>query len=116
MKLFFHIAAAILINAAALWLAGFLLSSFQITPNLTDLLGVALIFTALNFLVRPILKFMLMPFIIITLGLGLIAINAFMLFVLDKLSPDISIQGILTLVYATLIIGAVNFVFHIFTA
>lgn len=115
MKLALHIVIAVVINALALWITSYFLPNFFLTPNLTDLLGVALIFTALNYLVRPIFKLMLMPFIILTLGLGLLAVNAFMLYLLDMLSKDITIQGILTLVYATLIVGVLNFTFHLFT-
>lgn len=115
MRLTFHIVSAVIMNALALWITSLTLPNFYLNPKPVEILGVALIFTALNFLVRPILKFMLMPFIILTLGLGLLAVNAFMLYLLDLLSKDLSIQGVLTLVYATLIVGAVNFIFHLFT-
>lgn len=115
MKLAAHIVGAVIINAIALWVASLLLPNFHLTPVTVDVLGVAAILTLLNFLVRPILKFILMPFIIVTLGVGLLAINAFMLYLLDFFAKDLSIQGIPTLIYATLIIGVVNFVFHLFT-
>jgi putative membrane protein len=115
MKLASHIIGAVVVNALALWITSLFLPNFYLTPKLVDILGVALIFTALNYLVRPILKFMLLPFIVLTLGLGLLVINGFMLFLLDLLSKDITIQGVPTLIYATLIVGVVNFVFHLFT-
>jgi len=115
MKLIAHIIGAVMINALALWAAGALLPNFQLTPGLVGILAVAGVFTVLNFLIRPILKFVLMPFIIVTLGLGLLFINAFILYLLDFLTKDLSIQGVPTLIYATLIVGVVNFVFHLFT-
>jgi putative membrane protein len=55
------------------------------------------------------------PIIIITLGLGAILVNAVILKVLDFLSPALSIQGLLALLYATIIVSVINLVFHFMT-
>ena len=46
---------------------------------------------------------------------GLIVVNAFILYLLDILSQNLTIDGIPALIYASVIIGLVNFVFHFAT-
>jgi uncharacterized membrane protein YvlD (DUF360 family) len=52
------------------------------------------------------------PIIIITLGLGIIIINAIILYLLDYFLVQITISGLYPLIYATLIISVINLVFH----
>ena len=84
-----------------------------IQSGIRGLLLITLIFTALNIFIKPILKFILSPIIILTLGLGLLLINAVILFILDLLTEQLTIQGVLPLMLATLLISAANFVIHI---
>lgn len=69
--------------------------------------------TVLNFILKPILKLVLGPIIVLTLGLGLIIVNGLVLWTLDFLSPELTIQSIPALLWATLTIGAINFIFHV---
>ena len=73
----------------------------------------ALILTALNLLVKPLLTLLFGPVILITLGFGLIVVNVIILAALDFLSADITIETITALVVASLVIGAVSMVFNI---
>jgi len=84
-----------------------------IQSGIRGLLLITLIFTALNIFIKPILKFILSPIIILTLGLGLLLINAVILFILDLLTEQLTIQGVLPLMLATLLISAANFVIHV---
>lgn len=113
-KLLAKLFGAVLANAIAVLAAAYFVPDFQITANTRTLLQIALILTILNFFLKPLLKLFFAPFVVLTLGLGLIAINAVVLLVLDRLSESLTIQGVLPLLYATLIISFVNFVLHIF--
>jgi len=84
-----------------------------IQSGIRGLLLITLIFPALNIFIKPILKFILSPIIILTLGLGLLLINAVILFILDLLTEQLTIQGVLPLMLATLLISAANFVIHV---
>ena len=99
---------------AAIWVAAYFVSGFNVSFNFYDFIKVVIIFTALNFLIKPIIKLILSPIIIITLGLGLILVNGAILYMLDFFSENITITGLTSLFYATLIIGAVNFIIHLF--
>lgn len=115
MKLLAKIIVAIIANAVALYIAATYVPGFVLTGDLPTLAIVALVLTALNFFLKPILTLFFGPVIIITLGLGLIIVNAIILKILDILSQNLTIQTIPALVVATIIIGAVNFIFHLAT-
>ena len=74
-----HVLLRLLINAAALWVATRLVSGITYTGDGVSLFGVALVFGVLNVLIKPILFFLSFPFVIVTLGLFTLVINAVML-------------------------------------
>src|SRR3990167_1576631 len=99
-------------NVLALWLVNHFVAGFEISSNYIKFATVAGIFTAINIFIKPVLKLILSPFIIITLGFGIILINASILYFLYIYSADISISGLTSLFYATIIIGSVNFIIN----
>lgn len=99
-------------NLTAMAAAVYFVRGFEIAPTLRSFVIVAAIFTVINVFVRPIIKLILSPLIILTLGLGIIAVNAAILYLLDFFSTDINISGLVPLIYATLIISVANFIIH----
>ncbi len=76
----------ILVNGVALWVAAFVLKGIRfggdgaaLSKQLVTILVVAVIFGLINALIKPVLKFFALPFIIVTLGLFSLVINALML-------------------------------------
>jgi putative membrane protein len=68
---------------------------------------------------KPVLTLVLGPVIILTLGLGIIIVNAIILWLLpiianniDFLHGSIIIQNIPALLFATLVVSVVNFIIH----
>src|SRR5690348_5175288 len=78
-----------------------------------SLLEAALVFGLLNSLVKPILKLVTLPLAVITLRLIWFFISALMLKLTDWLISSFNIHGFLTLLWATLVIWAVNLVLDI---
>jgi len=78
-----------------------------------DLLLTALVFGLLNSLVKPILKLITLPLAVITLRLIWFFISALMLKLTDWLISSFDIHGFLTLIWATIVIWAVNLVLDI---
>jgi putative membrane protein len=68
-----------LATAAALWVAASLVPGISHTGSALALLGVAAVFGVVNTLIAPIIKLLAFPFIIMTLGLVALLINAAML-------------------------------------
>ena len=79
----------ILINAAALWVATQIVPGVTHRGPLTTLLLVALVFGLLNAFVRPILKLLTCPLILLTLGLFTFVINAIVLWLTSALSDSL---------------------------
>src|SRR4029079_3577020 len=81
----------LLINAAALWIATQIVPGVTHTGPWTSLLLVALVFGVLNAVVRPILKLLTCPLIVLTLGLFTFVINAVMLWLTSAVSESLGL-------------------------
>jgi putative membrane protein len=101
------------------WLA-FSLSVFvaaRILPavhirSLGAAIGVAAVYGVLKFLFYWVLVFLSLPFIIVTLGLFLIVINALLLWVTDKLIDGFEIDSFLHTIFASLVISLFDMIFR----
>ena len=103
-KIIFHF----LVNLIALMAAAQFVPGFSMNSNIESILILTAIFTFINLLIKPILKLIFSPFIFLSLGLFSLVINAIILKLLDIWSINVTISGIPTLVYSTLLITAVN--------
>lgn len=112
MKSLAKIIIAIIVNAAALLASAYLIPGFLLNGDIKTIGLGALILTALNYILKPILKLILGPVIIFTLGVGLLIVNVIILKILDLLSPGLTIFTIPALIYASLLIGLMNLIFH----
>lgn len=112
MRLISHFIFSFFSNLLALILAGTLIPGFIISGNLTNLAIAAAIFMLLNTYLKPLVKMILSPLIILTLGLFTLVINAGMLSLLDILSENVTINGNEPLIYGTLLITGVNILLH----
>jgi len=81
----------LLATAAALWIATQIVSGVEHTGPWTSLLLVALVFGLLNAVVRPILKLLTCPLILLTLGLFTFVINALMLWLTSAISESLGL-------------------------
>ncbi len=76
----------IVISAAALWVAVQVVPGLDFEGSVVTLLLVALILGVVNAVVKPILTVLSLPFIILTLGLFLLVVNAIALWMVVALS------------------------------
>ena len=74
--------------------------------------AVAAVYGILKFVFYWVLVFISLPFIFVTLGLFLIVINAFLLFVTDKLIQYFEIDGCLTTIIVSVVISLCDMVFR----
>ena len=91
-----------------LWVASYLLSGFKVTGGWEGYLIAGLVLVLLNLLLRPLLKLISCPLILITLGLFSIVINAIILWLTSQFTGFIVIDNLWTLLGATLIISIIN--------
>jgi putative membrane protein len=100
---------ALLINAAALWVADVLFDSMHISGFWSYFLA-ALVLGIANWIIKPILTILTFPLIIITLGLFLLVINIAMVALAEWIAPNFSIDGFWTYVGVVAILWLVNWV------
>ena len=100
---------ALLINAAALWVADVLFDSMHISGFWSYFLA-ALVLGIANWIIKPILTILTFPLIIITLGLFLLVINIAMVALAEWIAPNFSINGFWTYVGVVAILWLVNWV------
>ena len=98
----------ILGNALALYVAFLVVPGFIITGGWESYLIAGIILGLLNIIVRPIVKLISFPLIILTLGLFIIVINALMLWLVDYWFTFVTIETLTALVLATLVVSVVN--------
>jgi putative membrane protein len=107
----------LVVNAVALMVAAWLLSGITVTGgstsgNAVTLVVVAVIFGLVNAIVRPIVRFVSMPFVILTLGLLLLVINGLMLlltsWISGKIGVSFHVDGFWTAVLGALILSIVS--------
>jgi putative membrane protein len=76
----------------------------------TSLLLAAAVFGVVNAIVKPIVKLLALPVIIITVGIALFFINVLMLWLTDWIVGGIHFDGFVSLVSASVVIWLVNMV------
>ncbi|MBI2515033.1 phage holin family protein [Candidatus Wolfebacteria bacterium] len=112
MKIASRFIIAFFSNLVAFWVVNNFVSGVSIPSDFWSTTQVAAIFTFINFFLGPVFKLILGPIIFLTLGLGIILVNMILLYILDLYSATLTINGLLPLFYATLIIGLTNFLIH----
>lgn len=117
-------------NALALWLAASFVDGIALGRTEFDWVGaavpphdeqfwislvaIALVFTLVNMLVRPVVKLLSLPLIIITLGLFLLVVNALMVmltgWISEQLDLGLLVSGFWPALWAGVVIALVNWV------
>ena len=104
----------LLINAAALWAAGEAISGIDLDGDFWTILLVALVFGLVNVFIKPILKLLSFPVIILTLGLFTLIINAAMLGLTAALTDALSVENFWSAVLGAVVISVVSAVLNTF--
>ena len=82
-----------LINLGALWFTAHMVPGFVFDGGITTLLKAGVIFTLINLLLVPILKVLLLPLNLLTLGLFSWVVNVLALYVLVRLVPNLHLTS-----------------------
>jgi putative membrane protein len=92
--------------AAAFAITAWLLPGMTVSGGVVGYLWVAFLFGVINALVGTLVRILTLPFILLTLGLLLILINAGLLALTDRLSSDLTIDSFFwTAIWAAIILS-----------
>ena len=83
------------------------LPGFHVEGWVPALIG-SVVLAAINAVLKPVLFVLTLPFTILTLGLFLLVLNAFCLWLAQRLVPGFDIQGFLTTLLASIILALVG--------
>lgn len=81
----------LLATAAALWVAVELIPGIVYDGGVLGLIGVALVFGLVNAFIRPVLHLLTCPLMVLTLGLFVFVLNAFLLWLTAQLAQALGI-------------------------
>jgi putative membrane protein len=113
-----HFLVRLLINAAALWVATHFVPGIVYQGRWTSLLMVALVFGVLNASVRPLLKLLTLPLLILSLGLFTFVINALMLWltgwISERLNLGFHVAGFWPAFWGGLVVSIVSLLLSLF--
>ena len=97
----FELILTVLLQAGVVLLVARLVPGVKI-EGYKSALGVALVYGLLTWALKPLLVVVTWPLVLLTLGVFPLVINAFLLWVTDKLLSAFRIHGLASLAWATL--------------
>lgn len=100
-------------NTIALYVATWLLSGLSYGDEWWTLLLAGLVFTLVNFFLKPVLAILSIPLIIVTLGIFYLLINVFMLYLTDWIVPQFAIASFWSALFGAVIMSIVNGILHL---
>jgi|ERR1017187_2965252 putative membrane protein len=78
------------------------------------LIAVVVLLSFFNAILRPILVLFTLPFIIVTMGLGIVVINAILFLFVGRLVDGFAVAGFWPAVGGSLVVSVTNFVVNVF--
>jgi putative membrane protein len=100
--------ARLLINAAAVIIVSYFLPQLVWVNNLGSALTGGFLLGVLNALIRPVLILLTLPLTIVTLGLFLLVINGFLLWLVSAVVPGFYIHGLAGAIGGSILITIIS--------
>ena len=104
---------SIFANLIAILILTSFLPNFILKGDIVSLIEISVVFSLINLCLRPILKFLFSPLLILTFGLFSLVINASLIFLVDFLFKEVTIKGLDTLFISTIIIAVINLILNL---
>lgn len=105
---------AIIANGLAIWTASQLIPDIKFQDGFLNLFLAGLVLGIVNVFIRPILKIISFPFILLSLGLFSILINISLLYLVDYLLPSLTVGSFSAAFWGSLVISFVNYFLSFF--
>ena len=106
--------AHLAVNVAALWTAAQLVTGITWDGTVVTLLGIAVVFGVVNFLIKPIIGLLTLPLTLITLGLFALVVNALMLVLTDQFVSGYTVDGFIPALIGGVVISIVSTILNWF--
>lgn len=97
----------LLINSLTVFFGAYLLKGIEVKNYLTAI-GVAIVLAIVNVLIKPVIVVLTIPLTIISLGLFIFVINAWMLMLTGKIVEGFKVHSFISALFLGLILSVVN--------
>lgn len=99
------------VSSLGLWLAASLLGSDKISfqNRLSVIIVSGLVLAIVNTIIRPLVVFLSLPAVLLTLGIFMVVINGLMVFIAAKLYSPLEVESFGTAIIVGIVIGLTNF-------
>ena len=97
-------------NAAAVLISAWIVPNVFYQYELVSLIKIAILLALANTLLKPLLKMVFSPLILVTLGLFTLVINVFLIWLVVYFSPELSIVGLTAYFLTMIIVSFCNFI------
>jgi putative membrane protein len=94
----------------ALWVAARIIDGITLEHDFWKVLLVAAIFGIVNAVVKPVLLVLSIPFIVVTLGIALVVLNAVLLIITDELTDALTVDDFGAALVGALVISVVSWI------
>ena len=104
-----HILALWLVGALALWIVAQIIPGIEVR-GFGAALGATIVIAIVNGTIGMLVKFLTFPLTLLTLGLFLLVINAFLLKVASLFTPGFRVHGFLSAVVGSVVLSVLTWV------
>jgi putative membrane protein len=101
-------------NVVALFVAALVVPGIGYGDDFWVLFLAGLVFALVNLVIRPLVILLALPAVLLTLGLALLLVNTFMLYLTDWIVPEFETGSFWSTLGGALIVWLVNFVLSAF--
>lgn len=98
------------INGIGLWAAAYWVDGIHFTENPWEIGFTSLVFAAVNAVLKPVIQVLSLPFIILSLGIFTLVINAIMLLLTSRLTHFLVIDSFGDAFWGALIVSLVSWI------
>lgn len=99
-------------NVLGIYAAARIVPGFVFRGDFLDLVLSGALLGLMFLLLKPLIKILSLPLLLITLGLFSLVINGLLLWVLTLVTPSVTIAGLAAYFWATALITLINLVTH----
>jgi len=107
-----HIIVSWFVSALALWIVARVVPGIELR-GFGDALIATVIIAIVNATIGPVLKFLTFPLTLITLGLFLLVINAFLLKLASLFTPGFAVRGLLSAILGSVVLTILTAILRI---
>jgi putative membrane protein len=98
----------VVVNGLALWAAATFVNGITLSDEIGQVVLVALVFGLVNAILKPILMLVSFPFLIATLGLFALVVNAAMLMITARIMDGFTVDGLGPAIFGSIVVSLVT--------